>query len=193
MRELRKEFWAAFKKRNKQKSERLNEVIIDSNVEWICPTPVESVPITKSGLPSFIAQPNSQPHLSTVEESASVVGNRAQQWALKMVSEYLKYSIDDDDDDDDEEMYEDEDDDDDEEMYEDEDDDDDVMEVEKEEKNLNFFSKLFEEDGGLREYYEKNSESGGEFSGLVCHGVGKKGWSKRFKDCVGLIHHSTTI
>ncbi|KAG5579054.1 hypothetical protein H5410_049681 [Solanum commersonii] len=92
-----------------------------------------------------------------------------------MVSEYLKYSIDDDD----EEMYEDE--------------DEDVMEVEKEEKNLNFFAKLFEEDGGLRKYYEKNSESGGEFSCLVCHGVGKKGWSKRFKDCVGLIHHSTTV
>ncbi|KAH0721468.1 hypothetical protein KY284_006498 [Solanum tuberosum] len=149
-----------FKKRNKQKLKRLKEVIIDSNVEWICPTPVESVPITKFGLSSFIAQPNSQPHLPTAEESASVVANRAQQWALKMVSEYLKYPIDDDDD---------------EEMYEDEDDDDDVMEVEKEEKILNFFTKLFEEDGGLREYYEKNSKSGGEFSCLVCHGVGKKG------------------
>ncbi|KAL3355865.1 hypothetical protein AABB24_016832 [Solanum stoloniferum] len=74
-------------------------------------------------------------------------------------------------------------------MYEDDDD----MEVEKGEKSLNFFVKLFEEDGGLREYYEKNNESGGEFICLVCSGVGKKGWSKRFKDCVGLVQHSITI
>ncbi|XP_049401493.1 uncharacterized protein LOC125865333 [Solanum stenotomum] len=74
-------------------------------------------------------------------------------------------------------------------MYEDDDD----MEVEKGEKNLNFFAKLFEEDGGLREYYEKNNENGGEFICLVCSGVGKKGWSKRFKDCVGLVQYSITI
>ncbi|KAG5572304.1 hypothetical protein H5410_062070 [Solanum commersonii] len=80
--------------------------------------------------------------------------------ALKVVSDYLKYSIDDDDDDGDEE-----------DMYENEDDDD--MEVEKGEKHLNFFAKLFEEDGGLRVYYEKNSKSGGEFICLVCRGVGK--------------------
>uniref|UniRef100_A0A0V0I8B7 Putative ovule protein n=1 Tax=Solanum chacoense TaxID=4108 RepID=A0A0V0I8B7_SOLCH len=164
-----------FKKRNKQKSKKLKEAIIDSGVEWVFPTPAESSPVTESGWPSFTAQPNSQPHLPTAEELARVAGNRAQQQALKVVSEYLKYSIDDEEED----------------MYEDEDEDD--MEVEKGEKNLNFFAKLFEEDNGLREYYEKNSESGGEFICLVCSGVGKKGWSKRFKDCVGLVQHSITI
>ncbi|KAH0705782.1 hypothetical protein KY285_010313 [Solanum tuberosum] len=96
-------------------------------------------------------------------------------------SDYLKYSIDDDDDDEEEE----------EDMYENEDDDD--MEVEKGEKNLNFFAKLFEEDGGLRVYYEKNSESGGEFICLVCRGVGKKGWRMTFLDCLDLVQHSITI
>ncbi|WMV48922.1 hypothetical protein MTR67_042307 [Solanum verrucosum] len=145
----------------------------DSGVGWVFPTPVESSPVTQSGWPSFTAQPSLQPHLPTAEELASVAGNRAQQQGLKAVSQYLKYSVDDDE----EEMYE----------------DDDDMEVEKGEKNLNFFAKLFEEDGGLREYYEKNNESGGEFICLVCSGVGKKGWSKRFKDCVGLVQHSITI
>ncbi|KAL3325612.1 hypothetical protein AABB24_036710 [Solanum stoloniferum] len=164
-----------FKKRNKQKSKKLKEAITDSGVKWVFPTPAESSPVTESGWPSFTAQPNSQPHLPTAEELARVAGNRAQQQALKVVSDYLKCSIDDDEED----------------MYEDEDEDD--MEVGKGEKNLNFFAKLFEEDSGLREYYEKNSESGGEFSCLVCSGVGKKGWSKRFKDCVGLVQHSITI
>ncbi|KAK4723493.1 hypothetical protein R3W88_026272 [Solanum pinnatisectum] len=129
----------------------------------------------KFSWPNFAAQPNSQPHFLTAEELVSVAGNRAQQLALKAVSEYLNYSIDNDD----EDMYEDKDD------Y--------VMEVDKGEKNLNFFAKLFEGDGGLREYCEKNSESGGKFICLVCSGVGKKGWSKKFKDCVGLVQHSITI
>ncbi|XP_055808768.1 uncharacterized protein LOC129877308 isoform X2 [Solanum dulcamara] len=160
-----------FKKRNKQKSKRMKEAIIDSGIEWVWPSPIESPPVMESGWPSFTKQPNSQPHLPTVEELASIGANRAHQQALRVVSEYLKCSIDDDDDSED----------------------DDVMEVEKGEKNLNFFAKLFEEDGGLREYYEKNSESGGKFSCLVCCGVGKKGWRKRFKDCVALVQHSITI
>ncbi|XP_015089547.1 uncharacterized protein LOC107032460 [Solanum pennellii] len=164
-----------FKKQKKQKSKRLKEALTDSGVGWVFPTPAESSPVTESGWPSFTAQQNSQPHLPTAEELASVAGNRAQQQGLKAVSEYLKYSIDDDEED----------------MYEDEDEND--MEVEKGDKNLNFFTKLFEEDGKLREYYEKNSESGGGFSCLVCSAVGKKGWSKKFKDCVGLVQHSITI
>ncbi|KAH0721467.1 hypothetical protein KY284_006497 [Solanum tuberosum] len=164
-----------FKKQNKHKSKRLKEALMDSGVGWVFPTPAESSPVTESGWPSFTAQPSLQLQFPTAEELASVAGNRAQQQGLKTVSEYLKYSVDDDD----EEMYE--------------DDDDMEVEVEKEEKKLNFFAKLFEEDGGLREYYEKNNESGGEFICLVCSGVGKKGWSKRFKDCVGLVQHSITI
>lgn len=165
-----------FKKQNKKKSKKLKAAIIDSGAQWACPSPPESPPVTESGWPSFPKQPNSQTHLPTAEELANIGANRAQQQAVKAVSEYLKYSIDAEDDDDDASE-----------------DDDDVMEVEKGEKNLNFFAKLFEEDGVLREYYEKKSEGGGEFSCLVCCGVGKKGWKKRFKDCVALVQHSISI
>ncbi|KAG5579052.1 hypothetical protein H5410_049679 [Solanum commersonii] len=67
-----------FKKRNKQKSKRLKEAIINFDVEWVCPTHVESASIAKFGLPSFTAQPNLHPHLPP-EELASVTKKRAQE------------------------------------------------------------------------------------------------------------------
>ncbi|KAJ8556080.1 hypothetical protein K7X08_022838 [Anisodus acutangulus] len=151
-----------FKKRKKKNSKTVNEAIIVSGIEWPCPKPSESSPVTESGWGSFTPQPT-QPHLPTVEELANFTSNRAHQQALKAVSEYLKYPIDDSEDE------------------------------EKGEKDYEFFVKLFEEDGGLREYYEKNRESGGEFSCLLCCGVGKKGRRNRFKDCVALVQHSITI
>ncbi|KAK4342122.1 hypothetical protein RND71_037938 [Anisodus tanguticus] len=59
-------------------------------------------------------------------------------------------------------------------------------------QDYDFFLKLFKEDDGLREYYEKNKESGGVFCCLVCCGVREKGW-KRFKDCSSLVQHAITI
>ncbi|XP_060200826.1 uncharacterized protein LOC132629101 isoform X2 [Lycium barbarum] len=160
-----------FKKRKIKNPKKLNkEAIIDSGIEWPCPKPVESPPVTESGWGSFKPQPILQPHLPTDQELANFASNRAHQGALKAVSDYFEYSIDAEEDD--------------------EEDDDDE---EKGEKSYGFFAKLFEEDGVLREYYEKNGESGGEFSCLVCCGVGKKGWKKRFKDCVALVQHSITI
>ncbi|KAF3658068.1 putative uroporphyrinogen decarboxylase 1, chloroplastic-like [Capsicum annuum] len=176
-----------FKKRNnkkKKKSRKLKESEIqDSGIEWISSkSPTESPPpVNESGWPSFKPQIKKQPHLPTDQELATVEANKVQQQALKAVSEYLKYSKNADDDEDDEE-------------YDDDDDDVEVEEEDKGEKNVSFFAKLFEEDVGLKEYYVKNSESGvGEFSCLVCCGVGKKGWKKRFKDCVALVQHSITI
>lgn len=58
-------------------------------------------------------------------------------------------------------------------------------------EELKFFLKVFTENNELRSYYEKNYE-GGEFCCLVCGGIGKKIW-KRFKDCLGLLQHSTAI
>ncbi|KAF3635527.1 putative peptide-N4-(N-acetyl-beta-glucosaminyl)asparagine amidase A-like [Capsicum annuum] len=176
-----------FKKRNnkkKKKSRKLKESEIqDSGIEWISSkSPTESPPpVNESGWPSFKPQIKKQPHLPTDQELATVEANKVQQQALKAVSEYLKYSKNANDDEDDEE-------------YDDDDDDMEVEEEDKGEKNVSFFAKLFEEDVGLKEYYVKNSESGvGEFSCLVCCGVGKKGWKKRFKDCVALVQHSITI
>ncbi|KAF7141458.1 hypothetical protein RHSIM_Rhsim06G0208300 [Rhododendron simsii] len=54
-----------------------------------------------------------------------------------------------------------------------------------------FFVKVFEEDGELRGFYERNCESG-EFCCLVCGGIGKK-VGKRFKGCVALVQHSNGI
>ncbi|KAK7401773.1 hypothetical protein VNO78_13525 [Psophocarpus tetragonolobus] len=58
-------------------------------------------------------------------------------------------------------------------------------------KEYKFFEKVFAEDGDLRRYYENNHKKG-DFYCLVCGGIGKKLW-KRFKDCIGLIQHSTAI
>ncbi|XP_072967747.1 uncharacterized protein [Typha angustifolia] len=54
-----------------------------------------------------------------------------------------------------------------------------------------FFSDLFETDGGLRGYYEGNQEKG-EFSCLVCEGIGVRSWRK-FPSCAGLVQHARTI
>ncbi|KAG5572299.1 hypothetical protein H5410_062065 [Solanum commersonii] len=47
---------------------------------------------------------------------------------------------------------------------------------------LRMMTKLFEEDGGLREYYEKNSESGRHIFCLMCSG-----------DYGGLVRHAIII
>ena len=62
---------------------------------------------------------------------------------------------------------------------------------EEDEEELCFFLKLFSEDRELRSYYEKCYESG-DFYCLVCCGTGKTVW-KKFKGCVGLLQHSTSI
>ena len=61
----------------------------------------------------------------------------------------------------------------------------------KESEEYKFFEKVFAEDGDLRRYYENNHKEG-DFYCLVCGGIGNKVW-KRFKDCIGLIQHSTAI
>ncbi|XP_075083182.1 uncharacterized protein LOC107765605 isoform X1 [Nicotiana tabacum] len=160
-------------KKQKKKSKRLKETITDSGIEWPCPkTPTETPLVTDSGWPTFKTQLNAQPHLPTSQELAHFASNQAHQHALKAVSEYLKGSTNDEDDDNDSENDD---------------------EADEGDKDYNFFAKLFREDGVLREYYEKNKENGGEFSCLVCCGVGKKGWMKRFKDCVALVQHSITL
>ncbi|CAM8900903.1 unnamed protein product [Rhodiola kirilowii] len=64
-------------------------------------------------------------------------------------------------------------------------------EDESESEEFKFFRKLFEEDEGLRGYYEKNWIDG-EFSCLVCRGNGEK-VTKKFKNCVAVVQHSVTI
>ncbi|CAA7062027.1 unnamed protein product [Microthlaspi erraticum] len=58
-------------------------------------------------------------------------------------------------------------------------------------KEFQFFSRLFEENGKLKEYYEKNTGNG-EFWCLVCGGTGDKS-CRKFKSCLALIQHSLAI
>ncbi|ESQ27242.1 hypothetical protein EUTSA_v10018481mg [Eutrema salsugineum] len=58
-------------------------------------------------------------------------------------------------------------------------------------KEFQFLSRLFEENGKLKEYYEKNTGNG-EFWCLVCGGTGEKS-CRKFKSCLALIQHSLAI
>ena len=121
----------------------------------------------------------------TKEENARLVARKAQQKALEATREMFKemmdsdgeiedYSSSDDDDDDGGEGGMDDD-----------------MDDKNECKDYEFFLRVFAEDSELRSYYEKNCERG-EFSCLVCAGLGQK-VGKKYKDCVALVQHSTTI
>lgn len=59
------------------------------------------------------------------------------------------------------------------------------------EKEFQFLSKVFEENGKLKEYYEKNTGNG-DFWCLVCGGTGDKS-CRKFKSCLALIQHSLAI
>ncbi|CAN4104248.1 unnamed protein product [Withania somnifera] len=148
------------------------------DTEW----PVKPI-VESSGWPSSWQNDSSksklQTPLPTPEDEAS---NNSQLPALLVVAEYLNSTLSLDDDD---EFSE----------YIGEDGDFFINENEGEEEGFQdyeFFVKLFKNDDGLREYYEKNWESGGVFCCLVCCGVREKGW-KRFKDCSSLVQHAISI
>lgn len=118
---------------------------------------------------SATTQPGQPP---STEEQARAIAAQAQQNGLKASRNFLARSDDS--------------------SSSDEDVDDDEEEVEKRESvAFKFFSKLFEMDRDLRNYYENNSLKG-EFCCLVCGAIGKKTW-KRFGDCHGLVQHSKSI
>lgn len=141
-------------------------------VEWPCnPTPEQNAPpdawADLAPLPAA-AQPRPP---ASAEEQARALADRAQQSGLKACEDFFSKKDDSDEGEEEEES-----------MDEDE---------ESGEVVFKFLLGLFERDGKLREYYEKNWEKG-EFSCLVCWGIGVKKW-KRFGDCVGLMQHSNSI
>ncbi|KAH1222904.1 hypothetical protein GmHk_12G035937 [Glycine max] len=139
-----------------------------SDAEWVCKSPKAGVSSTASGWPSFDdIKASPLTYSLSAEEKATVAVLQLQHKALEACQK--------DEDDDEEEEEEDE----------------LVDNDSKECEEYKFFEKLFAEDGDLRRYYESNHKEG-DFYCLVCGGIGKKVW-KRFKDCVGLIHHSTAI
>lgn len=146
----------------------------DSGIEWPCKTPPKSPAATDSGWPSLRPPSNSEPPSITPEQQSRLASDQAHKAALKAASKFLSRGDNSDDESTDEAEEEEEED----------------SEGEGGAK-LEFFVKLFEDDTGLREYYEKNN-AGGEFICLVCYAAGKKGW-KRYKDCVALVQHSISI
>ncbi|KAK7272585.1 hypothetical protein RJT34_29280 [Clitoria ternatea] len=155
-----------------------------SDAEWACESP-NGGSSTASGWRSFDLKPPSFPYSTSLsaEEQATVAVLHLQHKALEACQEFLGSKVDSDGDKDDSDDEDEDDSDDEEESVDDYD--------SKECVEYKFFEKVFAEDDGLRRYY-KNNHKEGDFYCLVCGGIGKKVW-KRFKDCIGLIHHSTAI
>ncbi|XP_068667089.1 uncharacterized protein [Aristolochia californica] len=137
-----------------------------SEVEWpLNPVPEEPQEI---GWPSQTQ--NSQVAAATGEELAKLSSIQMQKEAVKLCRDFFKKESSDGEDDKGEPTDEDS---------------DSISE------HLDFFLRLFAEDAELRGYYEKHWEKG-EFSCLVCGGIGVK-LGKKFGNCVALVQHSISI
>nr|KYP51356.1 hypothetical protein KK1_026787 [Cajanus cajan] len=157
-----------------------------SDAEWVCENPKAGVSSTASGWPSFDdIKSSSLIYSLSAEEKLTVAVLQLQHKALEACQKFLvgDAGSDSDKDDNDDAGYDGDENDNEDELVDNYD--------SKECEEYKFFEKVFAEDGDLRRYYEDNYREG-DFYCLVCGGIGKKVW-KRFKDCVALIQHSTTI
>ncbi|KAG4978130.1 hypothetical protein JHK84_037813 [Glycine max] len=162
-------------------SENGGEIVKESHEslvsEWESESPKAGFSSTASGWPSFDGiKSSSLTYSLSAEEKATVAVLQLQHRALEACQKFLVGDAGSDSDEDDEEA---------------EDEDELVDNDSEESEEYKFFEKVFAEDGDLRRYYENNHKEG-DFYCLVCGGIGKKVW-KRFKDCIGLIQHSTAI
>lgn len=168
------------KKKSKSNARQPKKVGSFSGKEWpVKPLPADP-PVTQSGWPELKLKPKPQqtPRLATPEDLEKHNWNQVQQRALKAAKEFFARNggsdgEDSDEDDDIDDM--------------DQDDEDDVKNEE-----YDFFWKLLNEDEELKGYYVKHCGGGGEFSCLICGGANEK-YRKRFKDCIALVQHSTSI
>ncbi|KAH7657782.1 Armadillo-like helical-containing protein [Dioscorea alata] len=147
--------------------------------EWPClPSPTSE--------PEFANWPNPvierKPLLLSADDQARADAVRVQESGISASCEFFRKSSSSDDGDDDDEVEEDEKD-----VMEEDDDE----EGDAEARAFRFFLGLFEKNGALRRYYEKNWEKG-EFFCFVCRATGMK-VGKRFLNCVGLVQHSKSI
>ncbi|CAJ2659635.1 unnamed protein product [Trifolium pratense] len=170
------------KSENGGESVEVTHESVVSNAEWVSKSPDVGLSSTDSGWPAFNTKPCSYPYAPVGNEEAIVAVLHLQHNAIDACQKFLAPEGSDSD----EDIIEDEDEDED-----DEDEDELVENCDEESKEYRFFEKVFAEDVDLRKYYENNSKEG-DFYCLVCGGIKKKMW-KRFKDCVALIQHSTTV
>ncbi|XP_021287807.1 uncharacterized protein LOC110419193 isoform X2 [Herrania umbratica] len=154
------------------------ELMIPS-AEWPCIEPIDESTSTIMGWPSF--EPCTAPVTLVVpaEEQTRFNIVQLQRNVFEGCKHFLSTTDESDSDENDSEV--------------DDEDEDDLMDEDGsiECKEFNFFLRLFTENNELRSYYETNCR-GGDFCCLVCCGIGKKVW-RTFKDCVGLLQHSTAI
>ncbi|KAL4272517.1 hypothetical protein GQ457_13G004310 [Hibiscus cannabinus] len=162
----------------------LNDLGLDSSQittsEWPCTEPVGESTSTTLEWPSFCTSPVT--HVFSAEEQRRIDMVQFQQNVFEACTQFLFTTAESDSDEDDNEFDDDQDENEDGLMDED---------GSKDSEEFDFFLRLFTENNGLRSYYETNCRDG-DFFCLVCRGIGKKGW-RTFKDCVGLIQHSTAI
>ncbi|XWS10115.1 hypothetical protein CRYUN_Cryun39dG0047800 [Craigia yunnanensis] len=148
------------------------------STEWPCIEPADESTSTTMKWPSF--KPCTAPvtHVVPAEEQIRFNMVQLQHNFFEACKQFLSTTAESDSDEDDNEVDEDE---------------NGLMNEDgsKQCKEFNFFLRLFTENHELRSYYETNCR-GGDFCCLVCCGIGKKVW-RTFKDCVGLLQHSTSI
>lgn len=143
--------------------------------EWSWTKPVNENSSRASGWPTLKPKRPLVTYLASAEEQSKLSAGQLQQKILDACQEFFVKSSGSDSDESDDE------------------DEEDLMDEDRSDRGevFKFFLKIFTENSEFRSYYEKHYEDG-EFRCLVCGGIGKKVW-KRFKDCHGLLQHSTRI
>ncbi|XP_039143005.1 uncharacterized protein LOC120280295 isoform X2 [Dioscorea cayenensis subsp. rotundata] len=183
-RQRRKEHQQHQQQQQQQQQQKVSPSAPDTLVveeEWPClPSPTSK--------PEFSNWPNPVTEkrknlLLSADDQARADAVRVQESGIRTSCEFFSKSSSSDDGDDD--------DDDDDEDEEDVMEEDEYEEDDAEARAFRFFLGLFEKDGALRRYYEKNWEKG-EFFCFVCRATGMK-VGKRFLNCVGLVQHSKSI
>ncbi|KAK0601152.1 hypothetical protein LWI29_021697 [Acer saccharum] len=147
-----------------------NPSLVASN-SWSCIEPVDELPTIASGWPTLKPKKPLVIQFASAEDKVKLAAVELQHKVSEACREFFDENADSEGDEDGDNL-----------MDEDESED---------SEDFKFFLKVFSENCELRNYYEKNYEAG-EFCCLVCGGIGKKVW-KRFKDCLGLLQHSTAI
>ncbi|XP_039025672.1 uncharacterized protein LOC120159073 isoform X2 [Hibiscus syriacus] len=158
-----------------------NDLGLDSSPitagEWPCIEPVNESTSTALEWPSFKPCSASFTLVVSAEEQIRIDMVQFQQNVFEACTQFLSATAESDSDEDDDE----------------DDNEDDLMDEDgsKDGEEFSFFLRLFTENNRLRSYYETHCRDG-DFFCLVCRGIGKKAW-RTFKDCAGLVQHSTAI
>ncbi|XP_010537727.1 PREDICTED: uncharacterized protein LOC104812320 [Tarenaya hassleriana] len=147
----------------------------DPGPEWPAREALPSPPM-KSGWREFRPNPSKKPRKFPPEELAKLMNNKLQNGILQACreffagksNEYGGYGSEDGEGDDDQSPEN-------------------VSSAEFE-----FFSRTFDQNGELKQYYEKNARNG-EFWCLACGGGGGEKSLRKFKSCLALVQHSLTI